>query len=589
MKKTGKYKPQSKTNRSPLHFFRDTFLAVNSNSLELRIFSLMLFLFPFLLGLFFEFTAAFTGIVLSLFLCFLVIRKKTLRLALNFNSILLLLVFFSYLLVIPWSVDWGMSLIGWVKFSVPILFMLVVMQFEEAEIRKSYAVIPLVGIIMVILSVIAYFIPFLADILIDAGRLGGFFQYPNTFALFLMIGMLILLENKPSEPGTMIQLVILTLGIILTGSRISLVMLVILFLFYALSNKALRKTVLLLAGGSLLVVSLFLISGLDFNTINRLTEILTNPSTLLGRFLYARDGLLMLLENPLGVGYLGYYYLQPQYQTGVYTVKFIHNTLLQLGLDAGIPAMLAFIAVCFNSFFHSQMKRLDKLIFIVILAHSFLDMDFQYLVIVFIFIMTLSFGERKSYLNRKWLGLTISILVILTGFYTYFLIALSNDYLGKQNTAYQMMPFDTEIKIYALSQAGTTEAVTYWADSILSSNQTISLAYKGKAMVAAEEKNYEDMFFYMKQSINWNPYDLGDYQFLLAKLSETMTYYNAQGDLANVKKYAEIALDIPNQLDAMKTRTSWLGTKITDQPELELSDTEKQYLKQLQEYLEAFN
>lgn len=584
-----KKKHQPSMNLTPRHYFADALKNKNSGSLELRIFSLMLFFFPFLLGLFFEFTASFAGIVLSVFLCALIFRRKTLRIALNFNSILLLLVFFSYLLVIPWSVDWGMSLIGWVKFSVPILFMLVIMQFEEAEIRKSYAVIPLVGMIMVILSGIAYFIPFLANILIDAGRLGGFFQYPNTFALFLLIGMLILLENKSSEPRTMTQLAILTLGIILTGSRISLVMLAIVFLFYALSNKALRKTVLLLAGGSLVIVSLFLISGLDFNTINRLTEILTNPSTLLGRFLYARDGLVMLLENPLGVGFLGYYYLQPHYQTGVYTVKFIHNTFLQLGLDAGIPALLAFIAVCFNSFFHGQMKRRDKLIFIVILAHSFLDMDFQYLVIVFIFIMTLSFGEKKSYSSRKWLGITVSILMAITGFYTYFLIALGNDYLGKQNTAYQMMPFDTEIKIYALSQADTAEAVTYWADSILSGNQTIALAYKGKAMLAAQETDYQNMVVYMEQAISWNPYDLSEYQFLLAKLSETMTYYNAQGDLANVKKYAEIALDIPNQLDTMKTRTSWLGTKITDQPELELSDTEKQYLKQLQEYLNAFD
>lgn len=218
-------------NLTPRHYFADALKNKNSGSLELRIFSLMLFFFPFLLGLFFEFTASFAGIVLSVFLCALIFRRKTLRIALNFNSILLLLVFFSYLLVIPWSVDWGMSLIGWVKFSVPILFMLVIMQFEEAEIRKSYAVIPLVGMIMVILSGIAYFIPFLANILIDAGRLGGFFQYPNTFALFLLIGMLILLENKSSEPRTMTQLAILTLGIILTGSRISLVMLAIVFLF----------------------------------------------------------------------------------------------------------------------------------------------------------------------------------------------------------------------------------------------------------------------------------------------------------------------------------------------------------------------
>jgi hypothetical protein len=267
------------------------------------LFRIILLIFPFLLGLFFEFTAAFAGIVLSLFLGFLTIRQKTLRLALNFNSILLVLVFLSYLLVIPWSVDRGMSLIGWVKFSVPILFMLVVMQFEEDEIRKSYAVIPLAGIIMVILGTIAYFVPFLADFLIDAGRLGGFFQYANTFALFLLIGILIVMEKVPVEPGSIIALGILTLGIILTGSRITLAMLILLFAFYAIRNQSLRKIILLLGGGSLILIAIFLVSGKDFNNINRLTEIFTNPSSLFGRFLYAQDGLVMLLKNPTGLVY----------------------------------------------------------------------------------------------------------------------------------------------------------------------------------------------------------------------------------------------------------------------------------------------
>ena len=109
-----------------------------------------------------------------------------------FNLLLLIFVFLSYLLVLPWSVDWGIGLIGFMKFSTVILFILVLMQFNRTEVVDCFKVIPWSGCAMVILTGMTYFIPDLAGYFIDAGRLGGFFQYANTFALAYLI------DDKPN-------------------------------------------------------------------------------------------------------------------------------------------------------------------------------------------------------------------------------------------------------------------------------------------------------------------------------------------------------------------------------------------------------
>ncbi len=65
-----------------------------------------------------------------------------------------------------------------------------------------------------------------------------------------------------------------------------------------------------------------------------------NTSEWMSRLLYYDDGLDMLASRSFGYGHLGYYHIHRTFQTGAaYKVKFIHSSLLELGIDHGWIAM----------------------------------------------------------------------------------------------------------------------------------------------------------------------------------------------------------------------------------------------------------
>ena len=86
--------------------------------------------------------------------------------------------------------------------------------------------------------------------------------------------------------------------------------------------------------------------GLDVQRLLRLT---LNSSTLNGRILYWYDAVKMIVKNPLGLGYMGYFFMQPQFQTGNYVTKYVHNDILQLVLDAGIVVAVLFVCLLYTS------------------------------------------------------------------------------------------------------------------------------------------------------------------------------------------------------------------------------------------------
>lgn len=560
-----------------------------SAGMEIRVFKWMLFLFPFLSGLFFEYTAVLAGIVMVVFLLYLVKSNNHIKIAFNRYSILIIVVFLCYLFVLPGAVDWGIGLIGFVKFSTVIVFIIVLMQFDRSQLVGCFKVIPWSGAIMVIVTALTYWVPALAGYFIDAGRLGGFFQYPNTFALFLLIGVVVIAESNLTNVREIAKMMVLIGGILLSGSRISLIILAGVLLYYLVRAPKLRKVMILMGIGVLGLITIVFIFDGGYSSLTRITTIFTDSSTLLGRLLYARDAWLMLMKNPFGLGYMGYYYLQPQFQTGVYTTRFVHQELLQLGLDVGIPALLAFLYVCFSSLLSKRIGLMEKVILTVILIHASFDFDFQYLIILYILMMTLDIGESSIYATGTVVKAATVTLCAVGLVYGYFFVALAIERLGYQERALRMIPFHTEIKIYALSQAQTQDAMEFWSDGILTQNKTVALAYEGKAVVAASQNEYDEMSANMEKMLLNNPYNVAKYQEYLQALETAMNFYNAQGDHESVKKFAQIALAIPDRLNEVRLRTSQLGYQIDDQPNLELTENEKVYLLNLAEVVDKIS
>lgn len=152
----------------------------------------ILFSLPFIYGLFYEFSACLTGLVLSVYLIGLLRERGGRLIFIKDKRFLCLTVLIAlYGVTSFWAVDRGMAFLAFIKMIPCLLFAIVLMQFDRETIRDCYDIIPLSGAVMVALTGPGILIPGWMAWAFDGGRLGGFFQYANTFAIFLLIGFII--------------------------------------------------------------------------------------------------------------------------------------------------------------------------------------------------------------------------------------------------------------------------------------------------------------------------------------------------------------------------------------------------------------
>lgn len=553
---------------------------------ELKILKSILFILPFFYGLFYEFTACLAGVVLLLFLILLILNRKTFYFCKTWALGLLMFFCLCYLLTCIWAVDRGMALIGFIKISPCMIMQVIFMQFNREEIRSCFDIIPRAGVVMVTFSLLGYVITPLQQWFIDGGRLGSFFQYANTFALFLLMGIVIMGFKNNRNPRNLIMMAILILGVFLTGSRTGFIILVALLILLAIKFKNIRIPILCFGGFAIVSILLYVYVSNDAGGIGRFTKLFTQSSELWGRFLYWKDAIGVLIKNPFGLGNLGYFYLQPQIQTGVYTTRYVHNMLLQIGLDAGIVALAIFIYLMVRTFISKQRNFLEKTLLAIIVVHSLIDFDLEYLYIWVLLLMFMDIGEATVFSSDSKLKVrsTVGCSILIIG-YLYFTFGFYLGHMGSYDIALKMIPFDTDLKTNAILTAESEDEIIDWSKNILESNDSIALAYEGMVLEAQQNHDYKEMVTYKQASIKRAKYDKKRYEEYLKILEETMNYYNKQGDIEQVRYYANMAMDIPNMLNKVASETDTIAYYIKDKPELNLSETAYRYLVQLEKVL----
>ncbi|MFI3206247.1 MAG: hypothetical protein R3Y33_03265 [Clostridia bacterium] len=170
-------------------------------------------------------------------------KNKNMRVSKTFVAISLIPI--SYLISVIFAVDIGLAFIGFIKFLPISLFAFIVSQLKIAEKEKMINVIPFFAVPLVLVSiVISFFDNAIANFFTVNGEISGFFQYPNTFALFLTMSLLILINNfgdtKKSIIISNLFSQILILGILLSESRTG-VILSIVFLLVCVFIKNIEK------------------------------------------------------------------------------------------------------------------------------------------------------------------------------------------------------------------------------------------------------------------------------------------------------------------------------------------------------------
>jgi len=180
------------------------------------------------------------------------------------------------------------------------------------------------------------------------------------------------------------------------------------------------------------------------------------------------------LENPItGVGLGNFQYHYPRFQKKVeYFAKYPHNFYLSLASQAGIPALVAFLAILF--FIGKRIKRnissmsdddydfikpvaiAMSIGLIASLLHIFSDVDFTFTGIAFIF-WTIAgvlsgFGQKKLDVLKKTPGMRIfrliSAIVITLLMFPPFFHYLSFNMQGKGRAAQQLLKNDLAEEYY---------------------------------------------------------------------------------------------------------------------------------------------
>ena len=174
---------------------------------------------PFLTGIFYEWQSA--VLVVALLALLIVEAKKNKRVDVEFGWPLLfsICVVIFHVLTAFWAVDKGMVWLGVLKFLPLPLFVLAASRKED--VLKH---LPLSGVVMTIASLILSPFDKLKGHITVRGRLGGFFEYPNTFAMFLLVCLILVLFKEKIKLKDWIFAAIFLAGIALSGSRTVLIL-----------------------------------------------------------------------------------------------------------------------------------------------------------------------------------------------------------------------------------------------------------------------------------------------------------------------------------------------------------------------------
>lgn len=558
--------------------------------------------------------SALTGIFLFGILFYRMYFQKKIKAAWDLNMAAIAVLVFAYLIISLWAVDSGMALLGFVKF-LPLLLFYVLVSGQPEEREKMISLLPMLGALMTLFSFLMMQFPVYEEWVSVAGRLAGFFQYPNTYALFMLVCLIIVLwrmERKSLDWLDVVYALAAVFGIAMSGSRTVFVLTAAALVWILIERLRRRKTssymkasetasagnveksgarkyrtILVTAAGVLAVLAATLavlaLTG-NLGVLERFTQITLSSSTFLGRLLYAKDAIPLILSHPFGLGYYGYYFIQQSVQTGVYSVVNVHNELLQMFLDVGvIPAVLMCAAVL-RSVFTKRTGGRNRLVLVMILLHSLFDYDLQFLAMGFVLILFLDMRNVKEYKVPVLTGTVIG----LAGAGSLGLAALGGvsdlQYTsGNPELALRIYSGNTLAEIQLLTEADTAEKMRERADSLIAGNDCISVAYSARARAKFSEGDVRGFIEDKLEAIRLAPYQYDEYIDYLEILAYCEGQYLENGNTEDARICAERAAEIPEMMDQLREKTSSLAWRIADRPQVTLSYENLQLIQEMEE------
>lgn len=518
-------------------------------------------------GIFHEFIGAAFSVALCIYL--IVKMKKQLVLKNSFLGWTVAVLVFFYGFSTLYAVDKGMAWVGFWKFLPLILYLVCLWQREGRG--QILHILPYFGAVTVILSIAGMYLPVAGDFFTVAGRLAGFFQYPNAYALFLLICQLLLLQ-KGIRKWDYLVLAVLLGGLLYTGSRTVFVLAVAANLaWFVLGGKKQLWTVLGILGALALAAVGVLLFGKG-TVLYRYLTISFTESTFIGRILYTLDALPLLLKYPFGMGYYGYYCLQGSVQTGVYSVLYAHNDILQLFLDVGwIPAGL-FLGAVIAYFCRKDLTWRQKLLPATMLAHCVFDFDLQFVALFILLILFLEPEKGSVVVVKKGLPGIRVCAAVLAAMGVYMAVALGLAFFEQRTVSHQLYPYNTANQLQMLEVEEDLTRADALAEQILGHNSHCYGAYSIRAKYAYSVGDIAKMVQCKNEAIRLNPFNHTEYEEYCRWLINVIGLYEKQGDTQSVQLCQKELVEVKELLESNQQRLSFLGKRIQDQPVTELAE-----------------
>ncbi len=561
-----------------------------TENIDVLLLKILLFISPFLFGLYYEFSSYFAQIFILIILLIKLCKNKKCKINLNFSSIALTIISVGYLLTCIYAVDKGMAILGFLKFTIPLTFGFLLMQYNQEETIDMMKLIPISGVIMVIISLLFKYIPFLPNVFyLQNGRMMGFLQYANTFALFLLIGIIYSANYIKGKTKVIIYNIILLLGILISGCRTVQVLTLLNYIIMIVKKKELRIYFIALLIVTIAGTITYVLITRNFNTIGRYLTISMASRSLQERILYYKDAIPLILKYPFGMGYMGYSYIQPQIQTGIYQAAYVHNDFLQLVLDIGIIPAIIFVIAIIKSLISKEKTLCIKLILLTIALHLLIDFDLQFMIIFLILVITLNLwdGKKCEFEVNKMSIMAIGFISI--AIYLYFGLVTVFHYFDKDKIASKMYPIYTEANI-AISnnymQNKDIENANQVASNMQKTNKELGMIYNIKAYYYMKNQSWNLMEQNKKRYIEINKYDMSEYEDYVLMLSQAIEYYAQKDEMEKATEYIKKVADVPSIIEHVKSSTSSVAYQLKDVPNFELSENVQKYILTMKGVLE---
>ncbi|MBE6562329.1 MAG: O-antigen ligase family protein [Ruminococcaceae bacterium] len=550
--------------------------------------SLFLIVSLLAVGLFYEFSAMLFCALLGVFLIVLFIKNKELAVYVNLTSVSVFTIALFYLLSSLWAVDGGAAFAGFFRFMPVPLFLILLWQRDKDGKEKVTAYLPFIGVIMTAVSAGLAQIPALSEYFTVAGRLSGFFAYPNTFAMFLLVCLILTLTGGKFGVKNALYAIVLLGGILYSGSRTVFVLTAVslILLIFTVKNRKVKIAVGAGLGAVALAAVLIALLSDGYSVFGRFLTISLSSSTFIGRFLYFKDALPIILEHPFGTGYLGYYYLQQEFQTGLYSVRYVHNDILQLALDVGIIPALLFVASIIRSIFSKNTSGTLRIILLVFTAHALFDFDLQFIGMFMLFITLLDTHSGKTVILKKPVFFTVctSVLSIMALWLTAAFALMS---FGANEASARIYSANTQNDTVLLTEAETTAEMAEIAERILSRNAHVSVAYSAKAREAFSAGNFASVINHKKQVLRLAPFAYEEYEEYCTMLITGISLYEQAGDIQSADYCRAELVSCAEKLYSLPEKMSGEGKKIKDQPRIAFPQNITEYIEKTEVYLEG--